>query len=393
MFIVTICIFLYHIRRCEGVLLLDKESKKQEMIEKMKVRKTEGRVVRRIVAIVTLVVLLVIGIVGVSGYFYVKSALEPIDTEATTEIPVEIPMGSGITTISSILEENGVIKNARIFKYYTKFKNETNFQAGNYTLTQAMTLDEIIESLKTGKVYHEPVFSITVPEGLTLVQISEIVEQNTEYTAEQFMELIQSTEFVQKMMATFPDLITDEVLDGNIRHALEGYLYPSTYGFYEEKPSLEEIITTMITLTNDVVVQYIGLLEDKEMTPHQLLTFASLLEEEATAQTDRETIASVFYNRLEIDMPLQTDPTVLYALGSHKDRVLYEDLEIDNPYNTYVIQGLPPGPIANAGKISIEATLNPTETDYLFFLADSEGNNHFAKDYEKHLQNVEEYIK
>ncbi|MDN4495291.1 endolytic transglycosylase MltG [Ureibacillus aquaedulcis] len=375
-----------------GTPVENNKSKKQEMIEKLKIRKKEGRVVRRIVTIVTLVILLIVGIVGVSGYFYVKSALEPIDPEATDEIPVEIPMGSGISTISSILEENGIIKNARIFKYYTKFKNESNFQAGNYILTQSMTLDEIIKSLKTGKVYHEPVFSLTIPEGLTLEQISEIIAKHTEYTAEEFMELVTSKEFIQNMMGTFPDLITEEVSKENIRYALEGYLYPSTYSFYEEKPSLQEIVSMMISLTNDVVGQYDSLLAEKEMTPHQLLTFASLLEEEATAQTDRETIASVFYNRLDIDMPLQTDPTVLYALGSHKDRVLYEDLEVDNPYNTYVIQGLPPGPIANAGKISIEAALNPTDTDYLYFLADTEGNNHFAKTYEEHLQNIDQFL-
>ncbi|WP_205758549.1 endolytic transglycosylase MltG [Lysinibacillus sp. SGAir0095] len=362
------------------------------MIEKMKIRKKEGRVVRRIVAIVTLVILLVVGIVGVSGYFYVKSALEPVNPEASTEIPVEIPMGSGISTISSILEESGIIKNARIFKYYTKFKNESNFQAGDYIMTQSMTLDEIIESLKTGKVYREPVFTVTIPEGLTLEQISKTVEKNTKYTADEFMQLVTSTEFIQNMMATYPDLVSEEVLNGSIRYTLEGYLFPSTYSFYEENPSLQEIVETMLSLTNDVVMQYASLLEEKQMTPHQLLTFASLLEEEATAQTDRETIASVFYNRLEIEMPLQTDPTVLYALGAHKDRVLYEDLEVDNPYNTYVIQGLPPGPIANAGKVSIEAALNPTDTDYLYFLADTEGNNHFAKTYDEHLQNINQYL-
>ncbi|HWK24365.1 MAG TPA: endolytic transglycosylase MltG [Ureibacillus sp.] len=376
-----------------GTLVDNNETKKQEMIEKLKIKKNEGRVVRRIVTIVTLVILLIVVIVGVSGYFYVKSALKPIDPDATNEIAVEIPMGSGISTISSILEENGVIKNARIFKYYTKFKNESSFQAGNYIMTQSMTLDEIIESLKTGKVYHEPLFSLTVPEGLTLEQISNIVAKHTEYTSEQFMELVTSKEFVQKMMETYPDLITNDVLNSNIRYALEGYLYPSTYAFYEEDPSLEEIITNMISLTNDIVKEYNDFLVEKQMTPHQLLTFASLLEEEATAQTDRETIASVFYNRIEAKMPLQTDPTVLYALGSHKDRVLYEDLEVDNPYNTYVVQGLPPGPIANAGKVSIEAVLNPTDTDYLYFLADTEGNNHFAKTYEEHLKNIDEFMK
>ncbi len=372
---------------------MDNEAKKIEMMDKMKQRKKEGKIVRRIVSMVTLVVLLIVLIVGVSGYFYVKSALKPIDPESTKEIAVEIPMGSGISAISSILEEKEIIKDARIFKYYTKFKNESSFQAGNYSMTQAMTFDEIIESLKTGKVYREPIFALTIPEGLTLEQIAKRVEKKTEYTAKQFMDKIVDPQFIQNMMETYPDLITEEVLDGNIRYALEGYLYPATYPFYEENPTLEEIISTMISQTNDILVEYKPMLEEKEMSVHELLTFASLLEEEATAKTDRETIASVFYNRLEINMPLQTDPTVLYALGSHKDRVLYEDLEVDNPYNTYVNQGLPPGPIANAGKISIEAALSPTNTEYLYFLADSEGNNHFAKTYDEHLVNVEKYIK
>lgn len=371
---------------------METEERKQEMLDKITNRKKENRIVRKIVLIVSLVVIGIFMIVGIGGFIYVNSALKPIDPDATDKIEVEIPIGSGLNTISSILEENNIIKNAKVFKYYAKFNNESKFQAGHYSMTQAMTLDEIIESLKTGKVYREPLFSITIPEGLTLEQISEIIEKNTSYTADEFMEKVTDGEFVQNMMSSFPELITEDVLNGNIRHALEGYLFPATYPFYEEQPTLDEIITTMIGQTNKVVESYNNLLLENEMTVHQLLTFSSLLEEEATAQTDRETIASVFYNRLAINMPLQTDPTVLYALGSHKDRVLYEDLEVANPYNTYVNQGLPPGPIANAGIVSIEAALSPSKTDYLYFLADKEGTNHFAKTYEEHLQNKEAYI-
>ncbi|SOC36372.1 endolytic transglycosylase MltG [Ureibacillus acetophenoni] len=371
----------------------EKEDKKQEMFKKVKQRKQEGRTVRKIVGITSLAIVLIIGIVVFAGYSYVKSALEPVDPNSTTAIEVEIPIGSSLTTIANTLHENGIIKDARIFKYYTKFKNESDFQAGNYTMTKSMTLDEIIESLKTGKVYREPVFTLTVPEGLTLEQIAKVIEKNTKFSADEFMTKVTDEKFIQDMIGTYPETITEEVLEGNIRYSLEGYLYPATYSFYDENPSLDEIVTTMISQTADVVKGYNELLEEKQMTVHQLLTFASLLEEEATAQTDRETIASVFYNRIKIDMPLQTDPTVLYALGSHKDRVLYEDLKVESPYNTYVINGLPPGPIANAGKTSIEAALNPTNTEYLYFLADKEGINHFAKTYEEHLQNIETYLR
>lgn len=133
-------------------------------------------------------------------------------------------------------------------------------------------------------------------------------------------------------------------------------------------------------------------MEEQGKTPHWLLTFASLLEEEATSKADRATIASVFYNRMEVDMPLQTDPTVIYAMGEHRDRLFNEDYQFDHPYSTYINKGLPPGPIASSGASSLEAALDPAETEYLFFLADSEGVNHFAVTYEEHLANRDEYI-
>ncbi|MET4562502.1 UPF0755 protein [Lysinibacillus parviboronicapiens] len=372
---------------------MDNGSKKQEMFSKMQEKKSEVKIVRKIVAIIAIVFVLVLGIVGFMGYNYVKSALKPMDPDATKTIAVEVPIGSSLGSISALLEDKKIIKDARVFKYYAKFKNESQFQAGNYDLTQAMTLDELIESLKTGKVYRTPVFAMTIPEGLTLEQIGKIIEKKTPYTQKEFMELVTSGTFVQQMMANYPELVTEAVLADNIRYDLEGYLFPATYSYFEEKPSLESIVEEMIAAMNNVVKNYSDVLTEKQMSVHQLLTFASLLEEEATAQTDRETIASVFFNRIDEGMPLQTDPTVLYALGSHKDRVLYEDLEVENAYNTYKNKGLPPGPIAGAGKTSIEASLNPSKTDYFYFLADKEGVNHFSKTYDEHLQKVEKYLR
>jgi len=384
---------MYHYGREKGGAPVLDENKKQEMFNKMKERKGEVKTVRKIVGIIALVAFLIIAIVGFAGYNYVTSALKPMDPDSNEKVEVEIPMGSGITLISTILEDKGIVKNAQIFKYYTKFKNESEFQAGSYSLTKSMTLDEIIESLKTGRVYREPVFTMTVPEGLTLEQVADVVQKNTSHKAEDFMKIVTDAAYVEQLITEYPDLLSEDILKENIRHPLEGYLYPATYPFFEENPSIEEIIGTMLTAMNTIVSEYTPLLEERETSVHELLTFASLLEEEATAQTDRETIASVFYNRMEIEMPLQTDPTVLYALGSHKDRVLYEDLEVDNPYNTYQNVGLPPGPIAGAGKISIEAALNPSKTDYLYFLADKEGINHFAKTYDEHLANIEKYLR
>lgn len=372
---------------------MEKQSKKDIMFDRMKEKKKEVKIVRRIVFIVALLLLIAVGIVGFNVYNYVTEALEPVDAESEKVVGIEVPIGSNLDSIAELLEENGLVKDARIYKYYVKFNNQSEFQAGTYELLPSMTLEEITESLKTGKVYREPLFTITVPEGLTLEEIAErIIAEKTDYTAEEFLQKVQNPEYIDFLMQKYPTLLTDEIKGENVRYALEGYLYPATYPFYEEDPSLELIIEQMIDATASIVMQYEPLLAEEEKTPHWLLTFASLLEEEATGQSDRATIASVFYNRIEQDMPLQTDPTVIYAMGEHKDRLFNTDYEFEHPYSTYTNKGMPPGPIAGAGATSIQAVMDPANTEYLFFLADSTGKNHFAKTYEEHLANRDKYI-
>lgn len=372
---------------------MEKQSKKDVMFDRMKEKKKEVRVVRRIVLIVALVLLVVVAVAGWQAYSYVTDALEPVDPDSEEVIDVEVPIGSNLDSIAALLEENGVIKDARIYKYYVKFKNESEFQAGNYGLTQSMTLDEITQSLKTGKVYHEPLYTINVPEGLTLEEIAErVIAEKTDYTAEQFMEQVQDEAYIDELMVKYPDLLTEEIKGENVRYALEGYLFPATYPIYEESPSLTVLIEQMLDATKANIEPYQSVLQEQEKSPHWLLTFASLLEEEATAKSDRQTIASVFYNRIDQDMPLQTDPTVIYAMGEHKDRLFNSDYEFEDPYSTYTNKGLPPGPIAASGASSIEAVLDPNQTEYLYFLADSEGNNYFSTSYEQHLEYRDEHI-
>lgn len=367
-------------------------SKKEVMFDRMREKKNEVKIVRKIVFWIVIGVL-AIGLIGaLIGYNYVSKGLKAYDESAKETIEVEIPIGSGLNNISKILEEKGVIKNARLFKYYAKFNNESQFQAGTYELSKAMTPDELIQSLKTGTVYHEPIFTITIPEGLRLVEIAELIEKRTNVEAEAFLAYINDEETVRALMEKYPTLITEDVLAENVKFPLEGYLFPATYPFYEENPSVELIVSNMLEATEEHVLPYLDTLEQQEKSVHWLLTFASLLEKEATAGTDRATIASVFNNRVVEEMPLQTDPTVAYAHGEHLSRTLYKDLEIDDPYNTYKYKGLPPGPIAGAGKTSLEAVIDPSKTEYLYFLADKDGVNHFAKTYEEHLANRAKYI-
>jgi UPF0755 protein len=383
----------------EGELMSDekniqdpKKDKKNLITEKLIEQQKEAKIVRKIVFITAIVAILLIGAIGGGGYYYIKEALKPVEENSKKTIDVTIPIGSSTTGIGQILEDKGVIRDARIFKYYVKFKNEAGFMAGDYKMKPSMTLPEIITSLKTGKVMQDVVMKITIPEGKQLKQIAGIIAEKTQQDEAEVFKQLNDKEFIKKMMEKYPDVLTDEILKENVKYPLEGYLFPATYPFYSEKPTIEEIVTVMLTKTKEVLGEFRGQMEEQEMSTHELMTMASLIEEEATEKADRDKIASVFYNRLEDGMMLQTDPTVLYAHGEHKERVYFKDLEIDDPYNTYKIQGLPPGPIANPGIMSIEAALAPADTDDMYFIATSTGEVLFSKTLDEHNRKVNEHI-
>ena len=367
----------------------DKQEWKSEMKMKLLERQSEAKVVRKIV-LISLAVFIAIVIVGAAaGYFYISSALKPVDPDNKETVKVQIPIGSGVSTISSILEENGIIKNAQIFKYYIKFNNEAGFQAGNYNLSPSMTLDEIIDMIKNGKVAET--YKITIPEGRDLEEIAAVIGKTLGIKSKEVLDVMNDKKFINSMMKGYPDLLTDEIFDKNIRYPLEGYFYPATYYIYEEEPSLESVLGMMIKKTNEVIAKYEEAMGD-DWTVHELLTMASLIEEEATEQADRDKISAVFRNRMEIDMMLQTDPTVLYALGEHKDRVTYKDLKVDSPYNLYRNKGLTPGPISNAGETSIAAALNPADIKDLYFLATPSGEVLFNETLEEHNKDKAKHI-
>lgn len=369
-----------------------KQSKKEVIREKLIEQQGDAVLVRKIVLRVVLAVIAIIVIVGLSSYLYVNAALKPADKSDNTEKTVEIPIGSSVGTISMVLEKEGIIKNARVFKYYIKFRNESGFQAGKYTLSPSMTLNEIIKTIKTGKMMKEVAVKITIPEGKQLTQIADIIAGKIDQDPKKVLKTLNDEAFIKRMQAKFPTLLTDDIYGKNIKYPLEGYLFPATYDFEEKAPSIDMIVTAMLTQTEKIVREYETDMAEQKFSVHKLLTIASLLEEEATEKVDRGKIASVFYNRLDEGMPLQTDPTVLYAKGEHKNRVYYKDLKIDSPYNTYKYKGLPPGPIANAGKASIKAALAPEKTKYLYFLATPEGDVLYSKTLAEHNEKKAEHI-
>ncbi|SIS36727.1 endolytic transglycosylase MltG [Salimicrobium flavidum] len=365
---------------------------KKEYETKKKSRSEEAGTVRKIVAtvLITITIVLIVGIVG--GYFYISNALEPVNENNEEPVNVEIPTGSTNSEIAAILEEQGIISNSTVFRFYTKFNNETGFQAGNYQFTPAMKLDNIIESLQTGQIVKDPVKRVTIPEGYTLEQIAEVYAEEFSFSKEDFMNKVNDSEYISQLMESHPALLTEEILQEEIRYPLEGYLFAATYPFYKEEVSVEEIVEKMVSKTESVVMPRMESLEEQGLNVHEAVTMASLLENEARTAQSRREIAGVFYNRLEEEMPLQTDPTVAYAHGEHLERTMYDDLEIESPYNTYHVTGLPIGPISNFNENSIEAAASPINSDYLYFLADNEGNIHYSETLEEHNKKRDEYL-
>ncbi|MFB5662161.1 endolytic transglycosylase MltG [Alteribacillus sp. HJP-4] len=353
-------------------------------------KRRQARLVRRIVLVVITALTALIVIAGISVYIYITSALEPIERDSDSEKRVEIPIGSSAGTIGKILEKEGLIKNAFIFRYYTRYKNESGFQAGVYELSPSMSTDELISQLKEGTMEAEPSLRFTIPEGKWFEDIVEIIAEETSYDKEEIVDELDDEDFLEKVIDNY-SIITDDILDEDIRYPLEGYLFPARYDFYEEEPSIQEIAVKMIERTEANVVEFSEQIEAGEYNVHEVLTIASIVEREAQQAEDRPIIAGVLYNRLEQDMKLEVDPSVAYAIEEHVYMTSYEDLESESPYNTYRYEGLPPGPIASPGQGALKAALEPENNDYLFFYARPNGEVIYNVDYNEHNEVQEKY--
>lgn len=354
------------------------------------------KTVRRIIIGILVVFLLVIVFVGFAGYRYVQSSLEPVDEQSEEVVEVEIPQGSSRRTIATILEENEVINSALIFDFYARAQGDNNFQAGSYLMSPSMSVEEILEYLNMGgtPIKEEALATVTIPEGIWLEDIAERVGNATDFTSEDFMTLVEDEAFIEEQVERYPDLLTTaaEAAD-NTRYTLEGYLFPATYEVFEET-TLEDLVVKMISRMHQALQPYYETIAEQELNVHEILTLASYIEREGTSDEDRKEISGVFYNRLEIGMPLQTDPSVAYALGEHRERTTYADLEVDSPYNTYMYEGVGPGPINSPSESAIDAAVNPNETDHMYFLANLEtGEIYFSENYQQHLDYQNEHLR
>ncbi|MDN6711171.1 endolytic transglycosylase MltG [Tetragenococcus halophilus] len=370
----------------------NKTNNKPKDVKKRKNRRNkEDRVVHKIVLVIILALVVVGLIFGFSTYNYVKSSIKPLEPNSEESVAVTIPNGSSNKQIGEILENENVINSGMVFNYYMKFNNQDGFQAGEYVFSPSMTLDEIANSLKEGESAFDQA-RIAVPEGYDVEEIAEEIDQQTEFSEDEFLDLMKDEDFFDELHDSYPELLDDAAEAEDVRYRLEGYLFPATYD-YQPDMSLEELVEQMVATTDSTLEGHYDEIKNSDLNVQETMTVASLVEKEGVTEEDRKDIAQVFFNRTEADMPLQSDISILYALGEHKETVTYEDLEVDSPYNLYQNVGYGPGPFDNPSEDSIDAVLNPTDNDYYYFVADvSTGEVYYAETYEEHNELIDEHM-
>lgn len=367
-------------------------------------KKKKFRFVRFLVTLLILLALLGVG--GFYGYRYAESALQPVDPSSKQFVKVYIPNGANSQEIGSILEKSGLVKHGLLFTAYVKYKNYSDLKSGYYNLQKSMSTEDLIKALQVGGTPEpqEVIFAnLTIPEGYTLEQISHAVGQlqgdfKEPLTAEAFMAKIQDENFIAQEVAKYPKLLESlPAKDSGVRYRLEGYLFPATYTI-KESTTIESLIDEMLATMDKNLSPHYATIKEKNLTVNELLTIASLVEKEGAKTEDRKLIAGVFYNRLNLGIPLQSNIAILYAEGKLGQKISLADdvaidTAIDSPYNIYTNIGLMPGPVDSPSLDAIESSINQTKSDNLFFVANvQDGKVYFAATKEEHDKNVEEHI-
>lgn len=349
-----------------------------------------GRHHRRRFPWVAVIMLVCIAVVVLAVTQIGRNWLVPANANDTQIVEVEIPEGTPVSTMGDILEEQGLIRSSSAFSLLVRVQGAAaNLQAGVHDLSPSMTMPEIVAALQEG-AEEAGLLKVTVNEGLTVDQIAEVVADSTSYSAEDFLNLMTNQEFLAQLVQQYP-ILTDSYNNPNVRYVLEGYLFPATYDVAQGE-TLESLVTQMVDKTNEVLSKYQADIDASSYSLQDIMSIASLVEKEGQTTEDRKLIAGVFYNRLEQGMPIQSDISVLYALGTHKEMVTYDDLEVDSPYNLYTNAGLPPGPMNSPSEDAIAAALEPTDNDYLYFYANLKtGEVFYTDNYEQHQAWAQEY--
>lgn len=306
------------------------------------------------------------------AWAYAERMMAPVDYSDETGVSVTIPKGAGTSAIADILEAEGLIKSATAFKAYVKLTGKDgDLKFGKYEIAPSEGVRQIASKLAKGI---QKGVKLTVPEGYTAKQIAARVEAAGIALYDEFMGFVEKPTDEMKALLPFP-----------VSGSLEGYLFPDTYEFLEGMGA-EAAIKAMLGNFAEKAGPELSSNLKVDLTPEQVVILASIVEKEALLTEELPIVAGVFLNRLKISMALQSCSTVQYVLPQQKPVLSKEDTLIDSPYNTYQIQGLPPGAISNPGLKAIQAVLRPADHDYLFFVANGDGSHSFSKTYGEHLK-------
>ena len=333
-------------------------------------------------------------IVGVGALVFVyNSSIQPLSSESN-KIIFNIPENTYPNTVLTNLEEQGVIKSSFFAKIVMKLENLSNIKAGVYEVDSSWSTKEVLEyiNIATNAITDEVL--LTIPEGHWAKDIASRIEQATNVSAQDCLNLWNDETFLKEMIQKY-EFLDESILNDEYFVGLEGYLYPNSYYVYRNTTARE----VTIRLLDGFNVMYQKLKEDikkSNYSVHELMTFASVVQFESGKADEMDIIASVFHNRFEIGMKMESSVTVCYALYDKFND--WTDCEtnpkIESPYNTYLYTGLPIGPVNNPGYDAIYAVLNPAKTEYYYFIADIYGDGKLipAKTYEEHLKNVDKYL-
>ena len=289
---------------------------------------------------------------------------------------ISFPTGSGIRKLATQLKAGGVIRSSWHFILMARLRGDANrLKAGEYRFNDAMTPGRILNKIVSGDVDYR---KFTLPEGYSMYQAAELLEQKGYFRKDIFLEKCRDKGLLSRL--------------GLKESSVEGYLYPATYNL-TRGGSEERLLEQMVGQFNK---NYAGIKWGEgtdRLSQHEIITVASMIEKEAVTAGEKPLIASVFYNRLRIGMPLQSDPTAVYGVRAFTGKVSKGDIQHASPYNTYMNKGLPPGPIGNPGRDAIQAAINPAATDYLYFVARQDGTHYFSRTLEEHNRAVARYLR
>lgn len=326
---------------------------------------------------IIMVFFLFLGITGffAGGYLWVQEMSTSVSKGESTEVFIE--PGSNQPQIATLLKQKNVIRSALLFRIYTRLLAvDQRLRPGAYTFNGGESLNEVIFKLLKGNM---PTIQVTIPEGVTIRRVAAILHENGICDASEFVSAVSDPELIGRVFSSW-SLIPEP----------EGLVFPDTYNFFRPSPA-SKVAERMLRLMKHQIDRFLPEPLPGNLSQYEACILASIVEEEAALAEDRPLIASVFYNRLAQAMKLESCATVLYALGEHKTRILFEDLKVESPFNTYRNNGLPPTPIANFGTSALKAVANPAATDYLFFVSDGNRGHKFSRSLNEHNKNRHEF--